>query len=371
MFRRSGRFVTASDSRVRVRQFRAEIPDTKQDVTGTGLPVPVFPSGGVMLAFNLLSQLVSFALVVACLFGVGVCLHIRYRRVTNSNLRHWLRARRGQGLGIDELARRLDVSEDELRSVDVGYREAFISKRSGGSRRLLIPNSELKRLQRTILRRLLGRLRTHDAVTGFERGLSIVENAAPHVGQAVVIKLDVTDFFPSTRADRIDAYFRRVGWDAECAALLTRVTTHEDGLPQGAPTSPRLSSLVNFGLDRAIERFVCDRRRGVYTRYADDLTISFPKDYPRRIRVVVQFIARRLRCDGYALNRSKIRILRQHQQQRVTGLVVNDCVNVPRHIRRKLRAVEHRLNTGRSATMTREQLAGWKALLQMVEQRRP
>lgn len=281
------------------------------------------------------------------------------------------RAARGEGLGLDELARRLGVSVDELRNADVSYHEASIPKRSGGLRRLLIPNAELKQLQRLILHRLLAKLQTHSAVTGFESGLSIVENAAPHVGQAVVIKLDITDFFPTTWADRLDSYFRRVGWDAECAALLTKLTTYEDGLPQGAPTSPRLSNLINFGLDSAIERFVCKRRRGAYTRYADDLTISFRKDYPRRIRGVIQFVAKRLHRDGYTLNRSKIRILRQNQQQRVTGLVVNARVNVPRHIRRKLRAIEHRLNSGQPATMTREQLDGWKSLLQMVEQRRP
>ncbi len=324
-----------------------------------------------MFAINVLGQFLLFGVVAIALLVVGAWLLFRYQRITNSQLRHWLRAKRGQGMGIDELARRLGVSVDELRNFSVTYREAFIPKRSGGSRRLLIPGEELKRLQRLILNRLLSRLRTHSAVTGFETDFSIVENAAPHVAQAVVVKLDISDFFPSTRADRIDAYFRRIGWNAECAALLTRLTTHEDGLPQGAPTSPRLSNLVNFGFDRAIERFACELRRGTYTRYADDLTISFPQDYPKRIRGVIQFVARQLRRNGYSLNRSKIRILRRHQQQRVTGLVVNDRVNVPRHIRRKLRAIEHRLNSGQPATMTPEQLAGWKSLLQMVELRRP
>lgn len=324
-----------------------------------------------MLALDLPGQVVLFGLASVILTAFSVWLFSRYQRVTNANFRHWLRAKRGKGMGIAELAKRLGVPEDELRNIDISYHEAFIPKRNGGSRRLLIPNEKLKRLQRLILHRLLARLRTHFAVTGFEANLSIVENALPHVGQAVVVKLDIKDFFPTTRANRVDAYFRRVGWDAECATLLTGLTTHEDGLPQGAPTSPRLSNLVNFGLDRSIERFVCEARRGTYTRYADDLTISFPRDYPQRIRGVIQFVARRLRCDDYELNRSKVRILRGHQQQRVTGLVVNDRVNVPRHIRRKLRAIEHRLDSGRRATMTQEQLDGWKSLLRMVEQRRP
>jgi retron-type reverse transcriptase len=341
-----------------------------QDAAGTGFRCPFSFQVETMLAVEFLATLIIAVAVVLVAFGFVMSLALQGRGADWKYRHHWKRARWGQGLGIDELARRFGVSVDDLRHADVSYFEHFIPKRSGGSRRLLIPNPELKRLQRLILHRLLKGLRTHSAVTGFETGLSIVENALPHVGQAVVVKLDVSDFFPNTRAERVDAYFRRVGWDAECAALLTRLTTYEDGLPQGAPTSPRLSNLVNYRLDWTIERFVSQRRRGTYTRYADDITISFPRDYPKRVRGVVQFVAKRLKREGYSLNRSKIRILRQHQQQRVTGLVVNDRVNVPRRIRRKLRAVEHRLDRGQRATLTREQLEGWKAVLRMVEERR-
>lgn len=284
---------------------------------------------------------------------------------------HARRAARGQGMGIEELARRCGLSVAELRDVPVSYREAYIPKRQGGARRLLIPVPELRRVQQILLHRLLARLRTHPAATGFEPGMSIVENAAPHVGRAVVIRLDIRDFFSQTGVERVDHYFRRVGWNAECAALLTRLTTYEGGLPQGGPTSPRLSNLVNFGMDVSIEHFVCGKRRGRYTRYADDITISFRRDSPRRVRGVVQFVARTLHRNGYSLNRRKTRIFRRHQQQQVTGLVVNDQVNVPRRIRRRLRAVEHHLACGRHATMTREQLDGWKALLQMIDRRRP
>ena len=292
-----------------------------------------------------------------------------YARITNRHPRHWWRTRRGKGFGIDELARRLDVSVEELTELSPEYTERFIEKRGGGTRRFLIPSPELKFLQQKILRRLLDRLSVHSAATGFESGKSIVHNAAQHVDQAVVICMDVRDFFPRTTDDRVTVYFQRIGWNRETAELLTRLTTWEGGLPQGAPTSPRLSNLVNHVLDARIERFV-QHRKGNYTRYADDICVSFPKDYPKRIRGTVQVVGRQLKAFGYQLNTKKTRILRQHQQQKVTGLVVNDRVNVPRLIRRKLRAVEHRLNTGQRATMTREQLDGWKALLAMVERQR-
>ncbi len=312
--------------------------------------------------------------VVLFLIGGGLVAYLlmslpKQDQPRRANLKHWKRARVGKGFGIDELARRLDVSVEELTSLAPDYTERFIEKRSGGTRRLLIPTPELKDLQHRILKRLLARLKVHPAATGFEPGTSIVHNAAQHTDQAVVVCMDVSDFFPQTSETRITAYFQRIGWNREAAELLTRLTTWEGGLPQGAPTSPRLSNLVNYVLDARIERFV-ERRKGTYTRYADDICISFPKDYPKRVRGMVQMVGRHLKGAGYELNGMKTRILRQHQQQKVTGLVVNDRVNVPRHIRRKLRAVEHRLNTGQRATMTQEQLNGWKALLAMVEKQR-
>jgi retron-type reverse transcriptase len=315
----------------------------------------------------------SITVVLFLIFGALIAFLLwnlsTLKRARPENLKHWNRVRRGDGYGTDELARRLGVSVEELTALSPEYTERFIEKHSGGTRRLLIPSSELKEIQHRILRRLLARLSVHPAATGFEPGTSIVHNAAQHTDQAVVLCMDVRDFFPQTTDDRVTAYFQRIGWDRETAELLTRLTTWEGGLPQGAPTSPRLSNLVNLVLDARIERFV-HRRKGTFTRYADDICVSFPKDYPKRIRGTVQVVSRHLRACGYQLNTKKTRILRQHQQQKVTGLVVNDRVNVPRHIRRKLRAVEHRLNTGQRVTMTREQLDGWKALLAMVEKQR-
>jgi retron-type reverse transcriptase len=292
-------------------------------------------------------------------------------KITNGRPWEWLRARRGRGKSIRQLADRLGVSVDEIRAIEASYREIFIPKRRGGQRRLLIPDPPLKAMQRRVLRRLLGRLRAHPAAHGFERGRSIVTNASPHAGRCIVIKIDLVDFFPSTTATRLDAYLRRIGWDAESAAQLVRISTVDGSLPQGAPTSPRLSNLVNFMMDSTIARFVAGRK-GIYTRYADDITISFPKDYPRRIRGAIQKVRYIVKRFGYEIHlRGKLQILRGHQQHRVTGLVVNQHVQLPRKTRRWLRAVEHRMKTKDSATLTPQQLAGWRALQTMIETQAP
>jgi hypothetical protein len=321
----------------------------------------------------------------------------------------------GSGCGVDELARRLDTDARELRRFRPRYREFTIPKRSGGRRRILAPDDELKRLQRRILRRLLGRLRAHPAAHGFERGRSIVTNALPHRGRDAVVRLDLVDFFPSTRAARIRRYFRRIGWNRAATRILVRLCTHEGRLPQGAPTSPRLSNLVNYRLDARLAG-IAAALGAVYTRYADDLTFSFARaddldgDSPLdrhpgtgrplpldttgtlrellptlrdRVRYVGSFTARVVGEEGYRLHlRRKSSVRRRHHRQIVTGLVVNERPNLPRATRRWLRAVEHRarlaeqprldsdgsVDYGRrkQPTLTPTQLEGWRAFRAMI-----
>ena len=272
-----------------------------------------------------------------------------------------------KGYGLNELARRLGVSEAELDAVAVGYQEFRIPKRSGrGHRRILAPNRQLKAMQRRILRRVLALLVSHPRATGFERGRSIVTNAQVHCGAAVIVRLDIRDFFPSIKAGRINAFFGRIGWSRTAAKRLTELCTYDGGLPQGAPTSPRLANLVNYKLDTRLHR-LGERLGAAYTRYADDMTFSFAVDDPATVRALVKLVKRIVRLEGYRLNGRKLRILRRHQQQRVTGLVVNERVNLPRRTRRRLRAVEHHLATRRDATLTEDQMQGWRAYRMMIE----
>ena len=106
-------------------------------------------------------------------------------------------------LGVDDLSRRLGVSEGELRALEAVYHTFNVPKRTGGTRTIQAPSPALKAMQRRILHKLLRRLRAHPCATGFERGHSIVTNAQPHVGQELVIKLDIRDFFTATTVKRV------------------------------------------------------------------------------------------------------------------------------------------------------------------------
>jgi len=270
------------------------------------------------------------------------------------------------GLCVAELARRLGLEEETVRSVEVSYSRFAIPKRSGGTRIIQSPNRELKRLQRRIHHRLLKRIRAHPAVRGFERRQSIVTNALPHQNKAIVLRMDVKDFFQSTQSDRVREMFLRLGWNREAATLLTKLCTHDGGLPQGAPTSPRLSSLVNLRLDMRLAS-AAKKGSAEYTRYADDLTFSFEDDDSLAARKMIRVTKLVLQDFGYKLHtRKKLLIRRQHQQQLVTGLVVNHRAHLPRRTRRWLRAVEHHAATGRPSSLSSAQLEGWRSFHSMV-----
>ena len=106
---------------------------------------------------------------------------------------------------------------------------------------------------------------------------------------------------------------------------------------------------------------------GVQFPRATRLTFSFAADDSRAVHVLIRLCQRILAEEGYALHRrKKLRIARRHQRQVVTGLVVNQRLNLPRRTRRWLRAVAHHLAMGRPASLTAEQLAGWRALQAMI-----
>lgn len=273
----------------------------------------------------------------------------------------------GGGRSPVELAERAGVALSELEAVPIRYHAFELPKRSGGTRTIHAPDPALKTIQRQIYHRVLKRLPVHAAVTGFRPGYSIASNAACHVGQAVVVRMDIKDFFGSTTAKRVEKYLRHIGWSKAAAALLTRLCTHEGALPQGAPTSPVLANAVNFSMDTRLAGLA--RKHGaVYTRYADDLTFSFAEDQHKAIEQVIYFTKEIVQdVGGYRLHQKrKLRIRRRHQQQNVTGLVVNERIALPRKTRRWLRAVDHRMQHGGAATLTPQQRQGWAALEHMI-----
>jgi retron-type reverse transcriptase len=111
-------------------------------------------------------------------------------------------------------------------------------------------------------------------------------------------------------------------------------------MPQGAPTSPAISNLVCRRLDARLAG-LAKRNKGVYTRYADDLTFSFKKSQDLKLGRFRWWVDQVCHQEGFFVNQKKFHVIRASQRQLVTGIVVNDELRVPREERRRFRAILH------------------------------
>lgn len=223
------------------------------------------------------------------------------------------------------------------------YRTYKMPKKSGGTRLISQPSTELKAVQGWILRAILDKLSVSPACKGFVAGTSTRDNAIPHIGATALASIDIEDFFPNVKASHVFSVFRTVGYSARVASLFTSLCTYRGGLPQGAPTSPVLANLTSLRLDARISGYV--GKRGInYTRYADDLTFS-SYSYVNLSRAL-PFITKILESEGFSLNTRKTRVAGPSRQHTVTGLVVTSVdVGVGREKYRELRAMLHRFAT--------------------------
>ena len=135
----------------------------------------------------------------------------------------------------------------------------------------------------------------------------------------------------------------------------------------GSPTSPALSNVVNHHLDARLLG-LARKHKGQYTRYADDITLSFPAE-GKFLGHVLRLLEEIIQAEGYQIQPQKgVRVLRAYQQQIVTGLVVNDRVRLPRTTRRRLRALRHQAQQRTLDSRAYARLRGYEALNRMVEQ---
>jgi retron-type reverse transcriptase len=231
------------------------------------------------------------------------------------------------------------------------YHYRVLTKADGRVRLIEAPKERLKEAQRRILREILGKVPVHDAAHGFCEGRSIRSFAEPHVGQPMVLRMDLREFFPSIERARVCAVFRTMGYPEGVAARLGGVCTTRTPrgvwkgvgggelgemaavyarahLAQGAPTSPALANLCAYRLDCRLSG-LASSMGARYTRYADDLAFSGHALMGQREWMEVRVAAIALE-EGFHVNLRKTRWMGRGVQQRLTGLVVNERVNVSR-----------------------------------------
>jgi RNA-directed DNA polymerase len=249
------------------------------------------------------------------------------------------------------------------------YRYRWVAKPSGSLRLIEAPKPRLKRLQRRLLDAILLPMQPHDAAHGFRPGRSITTFVAPHVGQTIVLKMDLRDFFVSIKAARVVALFLTAGYPEPVARLLAGLCTNtiplevwnqatrlendpastparwragrlflQPHLPQGAPTSPALANLAAFRLDARLAG-LARAAEACYTRYADDLVFSGGEAFARTIARFPTHVAAIALEEGFAAQHRKTRVMRRGVRQRAAGVVINQTINMTRCDYDQLKAI--------------------------------
>lgn len=271
-------------------------------------------------------------------------------------------------------ARLLWLADPQLRNVRASsttlqqYVVRAIPKRHGDWRLIEAPKKDLRTAQRMVLDRLLAYVPPHEAAHGFRASRSPLTHARLHAGAAMVLRLDLEDFFLTIDRARVRAVFATLGYPPGVATVLAGLCTtctprraFEDALPpatgpeqlqrrwlqrqrfasphlpQGAPTSPALANLCAFKLDLRLAA-LADAFGARYSRYADDLVFSGDASMARRVGQFLQTATEIVVSEGFRLNHRKTRLMRRSTRQRVAGVVINAWPNVARNDYERLKA---------------------------------
>ncbi len=256
------------------------------------------------------------------------------------------------------------------------YHNYYVPKKSGGKRLISAPKPKLKATQNWIKANILDKIEANSTVHGFVKERSILTNAEPHQNKNLVISLDLKDFFPSISYKRVKGLFLKFGYSEQLSTLFALLTTHNetdklsvDGevyyaqkvdketgktnrfLPQGSPASPAITTLIAYKMDKRLEGLA--KKMGfTYTRYADDLTFSSDLDLKKDakstdkiIGSLLYFVKKVVNSEGFEVHPDKTHIMRKGNQQKVTGIIVNENADnklgIDRKTIRKFRAFLH------------------------------
>jgi RNA-directed DNA polymerase len=171
-------------------------------------------------------------------------------------------------------------------------------------RKLDIPISELKGVQRAINKKILYEFPADECVHSYVTARSILAAAREFCPGRAVLKVDIEDFFPSITFVRVLGLFKSLRFSEAASFILARLTTFGDRLAQGAPTSPAISNLIMRGIDFRLKRLASTWELK-YLRYSDDMFFHKEKNFnhPK----LAGYVSKVIKDGGFSTNDGKTR----------------------------------------------------------------
>lgn len=237
------------------------------------------------------------------------------------------------GMGAPEsLARALKCSHEKLiRLAETAgdHYKSTARKKAGAPgkfRKIDNPDFELKTLQKDIKNRLFGAIQFPPTMRGGIKGRGALSTAQMHVGKPEVLKIDLKNCFPKTSNLAVYRQLIRVfGCAPEIASLVTKLTTFQRMVPQGAPTS---SVIVNLALLPLHDQLLdyCKGKGWGFSMWVDDLVVS-----GKGLRAGIGDMIGIIHSHRYTARVNKIKVMKNGKDpQDVLGYNVNQKATVSR-----------------------------------------
>jgi RNA-directed DNA polymerase len=258
----------------------------------------------------------------------------------------------------EDIAKLFQISDYQLRyhlyvnPSQKAYVIFEIKKKSGGIRSISAPKTALKIIQHKSNQLFQSVYKPKPSTHGFTYDKSIVTNAKQHLRQRYVLNLDLKDFFPSINFGRVRGLLMANPYNCteEVATVFAQICCHNQQLPQGAPSSPTISNMICAKLDTQLQR-LAQKYQCIYSRYADDITFSTSRSrFPSHLAWfsrdseklnIGSELKDIIEGNGFQINESKVRLQNRYNHQEVTGITVNEKLNIKRKYIRQIRAVLH------------------------------
>lgn len=183
-------------------------------------------------------------------------------------------------LTIDELAKALEVSSDQLAAISEAPEKLFGAARrqivKGKVREIDPPTREGRRLLRRLSRLLRRLCPPHRTSHGGVAGRSCFTAARVHARAEFVVTRDVRDCYPSIHRGPMIEALTQAGLPNETSRVIGSILTPRGRLAQGSNASPAALDIYFLTMDQELDA-ECRQRGWRITRSADDIVISTSK----------------------------------------------------------------------------------------------
>ena len=272
-----------------------------------------------------------------------------------------------------QLAGFLDIEYRQLthilyvKRIENLYVSFDIPKKNGELRHINAPIDPLKYVQQKLADRLYEaqekyyiKGKRQGVAQGFIKKRNIITNAENHRHKKYLLNVELKDCFDCFHFGRVKGYFEKnVNFQLpqEVSLCIAQLACYQGKLPQGSPCSPVITNLICSIMDNRIMALT-KKYKLVYTRYADDLTFSTnDPNFPELQEIFLNELGVIVNKSGFCINESKTRFSVNTARQEVTGLVVNNRINVKREYYKTTRSMVDHIFKGSGAEIAGKPLS--------------